>query len=120
MIEILIALLVPVLIVGGIVFLAAKRGLQMKELCEHGVEVTAQVLEKRSVRNSNSSSRQQKLVYRYTDSTGTIHEHTSVMPGAVYESYDEGGDIAVVYSAKRPSVSAPKYLVDQARAALGK
>lgn len=120
MIEIFIALLVPVLIVGGIVFLAVKRGLEMKELCEHGVEITGQVVEKRSVRNSNSSSRQQKLVYRYTDNAGKSHEHTSVMPGTVYEAHNEGGDIAVVYSAKRPSVSAPKYLVDQARAALGK
>ena len=120
MIDIIFALLVPVLIVAGIIFLAVKRGLEMKALCEDGVEVTAQVVEKRSVRNSNSSSRQQKLVYRYTDSAGKAHEHTSVMPGDVYMKYNEGGEVPVVYSAKKPSVSAPKYLVDQARAALGK
>lgn len=120
MIEILIGLLVPVLIVAGVVFLVVKRGLEMKELCEHGVETTAQVVGKRSVRNSSSSSRQQKLVYRYTDGAGASHEHTSVVPWDVYDAHEEGGAIPVVFSSKRPAVSAPKYLVDQARAALGK
>lgn len=120
MIEIIIALLVPVLILGGIVFLLLKRGLQMKALCEDGVEVMGQVVEKRSVRSSNSSSRRQKLVYRYTDSTGTAHEHASLVPGDEYMRHNEGDEITVVYSAKTPSVSAPKYLVDQARTALGK
>ncbi len=120
MIEIIIALLVSVLLMAGIVLLLVKRGLEMKGLCENGVEVTGRVVAKRSVRNSTSSSRRQKLVYRYTDSTGKTHEHASAVPEEVYREYDEGGEIPVVYSAQKPSVSAPKYLVDQTRTALGK
>ena len=50
MIEILIGLLVPVLIVGAVMVLFVKRGLQFRELCEHGVETTGQVVGKRSVK----------------------------------------------------------------------
>ncbi|HCN27355.1 MAG TPA: hypothetical protein DIT64_00895 [Verrucomicrobiales bacterium] len=120
MIGILIGLLVPVLIVGAIIVLLVKRGLQFRELCEHGIETTGQVTGKRSVKAGSSTSRRQKLVYRYTDSTGAAHEHTSVVTWDTYGRHDEGGPIEVVYSSKNPAVSAPKYLVDQAKSALGK
>lgn len=120
MIEVLIALLVPVLILAGIVFILVKRGLEMKELSEHGIETVGRIVNKRSVKSSSSSSRRQKLVYRYTDTSGAAHEHTSVVPSEVYHAHEEGGTIPVVYSPKKPAVSAPKYLVDQARTALGK
>lgn len=120
MIEIFIGLLVPVLIMGAIIVLFVKRGLEMRGLCEHGVETTAQVISKRSVKAGASTSRRQKLAYRYTDGAGATHEHTSVVTWEVYNRHDEGGAIEVVYSSKNPAVSAPKYLVDQARSALGK
>jgi hypothetical protein len=120
MIGLFIGLLVPVLLVGAMIVLVVKRGLQFRELCEHGVETTAQVVGKRSVKAGSSTSRRQKLVYRYTDSAGMTHEHTSVVTWDVYNRYDEGSEIEVVYSAKNPAVSAPKYLVDQARGALRK
>jgi hypothetical protein len=120
MFEILIGLLVPVLIAGASIVLFVKRGLEMRELCEHGVETTGQVVGKRSVKAGSSTSRRQKLVYRYMDSTGVSHEHTSVVAWEFYSRHDEGSAIEVVYSAKNPAVSAPKHLVDQARAALRK
>jgi hypothetical protein len=120
MIEILIGLLVPVLIVGAMVILFVKRGLQFRELCEHGVETTGQIISKRSVKPGPSASRRQKLAYRYTDSAGATHEHTSVVTWEVYEGHDEGGPIQVVYSTKNPAISAPKYLVDEARQAMRK
>jgi len=120
MIEILVVFLLLVLIVGAIIVLLVKRGLQFRELCEQGVEITGQVISKRSVKPGPSTSRRQKLAYRYTDSTGAAHEHTSVVTWDVYSRHDDGGPIAIVYSAKNPAVSAPKYLVDQARSALRK
>ncbi|MDZ4404138.1 DUF3592 domain-containing protein [Prosthecobacter sp.] len=120
MIEVLIGLLVPVLIVGAMIFIFVRRGLQMRELCEHGVETTGQIVEKRVVKAGKSTSKQWKIVYRYTDSAGATHSHTSVVSIEAYQNHEEGGPIQVVYSAKRPVISAPKYLVDQARKALGK
>ncbi len=120
MIELLIGLLVPVLIVGAMIVLSVKRGLQFRELCEHGVETTGQIISKRSVKPGPSSSRRQKLAYRYTDGAGATHEHTSVVTQELYERHDECGPIQVVYSSKRPEISSPKFLVDQARSGLRK
>jgi len=61
----------------------------MRERCDHGVETTAVVFEKRSFRPS-SGGRQYKLVYRYTDTTGMSHSHTSVVTDTVYDQHDEG------------------------------
>lgn len=116
----LLGLLIPVLIVGGIIYLAARRGLQMRELCDHGIEATGQIFSKRSVKSGKSTSRRWKLAYRYTDSSGATHEHTSVVSIEQYQKHDEGGPIEIVYSSKRPAVSAPKYLVDECMKALGK
>jgi hypothetical protein len=120
MTTLIIGLLAPVLILGAIVYFVVRRGLQFKELCEHGVDAQAVVEQKRSLAGHGSSSRQKKIVYRYTDSQGQSHVHTSVVTTNVYDVHDEGGPFAIVYSSKRPEVSAPKYLVDQARSALKK
>ena len=104
----------------GMIFLAAKRGLQMRELCEHGVETAGVIFSKRSVAAGKSTARRWKLVYRYQDSSGASHEHTSIVTIEGYQNHEQGGPIQVVYSAKNPAVSAPKFLVDQCRAALAK
>ena len=108
------------LIFGGIIFLAVRRGLEMKELVEQGVETQGTVINKRSVTAPRASSRQQKLAYRYTDSQGGSHEHTSIMTYGDYDQYEVGQPIAVVYSAKRPGVSAAKFMVDLARETMKK
>jgi hypothetical protein len=117
MFEILIALLIPALIAGGILFLIIRRALEFKELQENGVETTGEVIERRSVYNK---TRQKKLVYRYQDSAGAAHVHTSVVETDVYEQHPEGSTLPVIYSAKRPHISVPKYLMDRTRAALAK
>lgn len=123
MFEALMAILLPILLVCGIIgfilYQAVTRGFQMRELCDHGVETTAIVAEKRSYRPS-SGSRRFKLVYRYTDSAGTSHSHTSIVTDTIYDQHDEGGPIQVVYSSRKPAISAPLYLVEQCRATLKK
>ncbi len=119
MIEVLLSLLIPVLIVGAIIVFFVRRGLQFRELCECGVETEGLVVEKRTV-NSGSSARQHKLVYSYMDSHGSTHHHTSVVTYEVSQSLGEGDKIEIVYSSKHSQVSAPKFLVNQSRKALGK
>ncbi len=117
---VLVGLIVPALIVGGIVFLAVRRGLQMRELCDHGIETVGRISGKRSLSNTGATNRQKKLVYSYTDRKGATHSHTSVVTPEVYEKFDKGDQIEVVYSSIRPEISAPKYLIDQCRKALGR
>ncbi|SKB04625.1 hypothetical protein SAMN02745166_04071 [Prosthecobacter debontii] len=123
MLEVLLAILLPILLVCGIIGLiiyqAVTRGYQMRELCDHGVETTGVIREKRSY-NPQSGSRRYKLAYTYTDSVGASHSHTSVVTSSVYDQHEEGGPISVVYSSRTPSISAPLYLVEQSRDALKK
>lgn len=91
----------------------------MRELCDHGVAAAGRVVGKRSLSNSGATNRQKKLVYEYSDRTGLTHSHTSVVSLEVYQKFNEGDLIEVVYSSKRPGISAPKYLIDQCRKALG-
>jgi hypothetical protein len=115
MFEVITALLVPVLIFGAIIFVIGRRVMQFKELSEQGVDTDAIILEKRTVRPSNSGSWKKKIVYRYQDSSGASHEATTLVSVEVYDRYAEGEAFPVTYSAKRPHVSGPRYLVDEAR-----
>lgn len=108
------------LIFGAMIFVAVQRGLEMKELVEQGVETQGTIISKRSVTAPRTSTRQQKLAYRYTDKQGGSHEHTSIVTYDAYDQYELGQPIAVIYSAKRPGVSAAKFMVDLARETMQK
>jgi hypothetical protein len=115
MFEVITALLVPVLILGAIVFVIGRRVMQFKELSEHGIDTDAIILEKRSVRPGSSGGWKKKIVYRYQDSSGGSHEATTIVSDQIYDRYAEGEAFPVTYSARKPSVSGPRYLVDEAR-----
>lgn len=119
MIPLLLGLLVPVAIVGWLIGYAIWRGLQMKELVECGVETNAVVESKRVVRpSSTGGGHQYKILYRYTDSSGASHSRTTVPTSDLYYQYDEGQAFPIVYSSKRPHISARKDEVDRARQAM--
>jgi len=120
MIEIFIGLLAPVIIFGLMISMYVRRGLQMRELCEHGKEATGKIFSKRSITGNKSRTRRWKLGYSYTDSAGVAHEHTSLVMIDFYQQHEEGGPISIIYSTKNPAVSSPKYLVDEARKVLPK
>jgi hypothetical protein len=118
MTTLILSIAVPLLIVAAIVFMVVRRGLQMRELCDHGVMVSGTVLRKLSRPGPGNKSRLHKLAYGYMDDRGLSHEHISVVPQSVWDACGEGGPIEVVYSSKRTQVSAPRYLVEQCREAL--
>lgn len=120
MTTILLSLLVPVVIVFGLIGYAIWRGFQMKELVECGVETNAIVESKRVVKPGGSGQRAYKIVYRYTDSSGATHSRTTVPGSDLYDQYDEGSAFPIVYSSKRPHISARKDEVESARKALSK
>ena len=81
------------------------------ELQEHGVPSTGRVIEKRQTRRRGVTSTW--IRYGYTDETGTTHRSRRylVTPEA-WDTHEDGGPIAIVYSRRQPKISAPKYLLD--------
>ncbi len=120
MIEILLGALIPLFIAVGMIVIAVRRGLEFRDLSEHGVDATAKVIKKSATSPSSRKSRRPKIVYQYNAPAGGVYSRASFVSWEAYNQHEVGSDISIVYSAKNPSVSAPKYLVDQARAALQK
>jgi hypothetical protein len=118
MTSIVVTLLACLAILALIVYQIVSRGLQMRELCDHGIETSGTVTSKRRTRVRQG--RTEKLAYQYTDRVGQSHRHTSVVSMSVYQGHAEGQAIQVVYSSKRPQISAPLYLVELSRKALNR
>lgn len=110
--EIILPFFVILLVVAGGFYLVAKNAIEMRELIDHGTPVDAKVVSKRSVPGSRGTSRQEKIVYSYAARDGKIYEHTVVVPNDMYQHYEAGQTFPAYYSMKRPSVSAPAYLVE--------
>lgn len=83
---------------------------EVVELERDGVRVTGRVVEKRRQRSRGATSAW--IRYTYVDRLGRGHRsrRNLVTPDA-WEGLTEGGPIAVVYSSRRPQVSAPEYLL---------
>lgn len=116
--NLLLPILVVILAFVGIIYLAVSRTLEMKELATNGIDVTAIVTEKKSLPNTRSSTRRNKIAYTYNDKQGQTHAGVTQLGFDEYDTYQVGGPIEITYSAKRPHVSGPRYYVDMAREAL--
>ncbi|HEX6975253.1 MAG TPA: hypothetical protein VF147_12695, partial [Vicinamibacterales bacterium] len=106
-----------VLLAGGFIFwrlvtTAARWGREFIELGEHGVVTTGKVL--RKVRESRRHGGENRyLRYEYVDQFGTTHVRKKMMvTNEAWESLEEGGPIAIVYSQRDPAINAPQYLID--------
>lgn len=80
-------LLVCLAILALIVYQVVSRGLQMRELCDHGIETTGTVTSKR--RTSVRQGRTEKLAYEYLDQADQSHHHASVVSISVYQDHAE-------------------------------
>jgi len=117
MLNILITFIVIVLILGGVIFLAMQRAMEIKKLVERGLTAQGKVTGKRSVTAPRTSTRRQKLDYRYTDNQGAEHSNTTTLTYTEHNQYQVGDSIEVVYLPERPGISALKSFVDLARQA---
>jgi hypothetical protein len=103
--------LIPLLVIAAVVHRVVKRGYELRRLLEDGVEATGTVTRKRRFRTAHP---QLYLHYEYSDPAGDVHQQRSLVPDTVFDAHQEGA-IAIVYSASRPSVSAPLYLIEELR-----
>ncbi|HEU0052654.1 MAG TPA: DUF3592 domain-containing protein [Longimicrobium sp.] len=111
--------LVPVTLV--VVFLArvSRRGGELRLLLQDGVETTGRVTN-RIVPGAPTSRRHRYMRYEYRDAAGRMHAHSSPVSYTFWNDHGEGSEVPVVYSASRPAISAPRWLVEQSREAMAK
>lgn len=109
-------LLVPLLLLPVAAVRVVQRGFQLRRLVADGVDATGTVVGK--VTFNSSGPRSRYLRYRYQAADGRTCTHRSLVSRELMNAHQEGGPIEIVYSASRPHVSAPRYLVEQGRSAL--
>lgn len=108
-------------IIAIIIWLVLTRGLQLKQLVEDGVDIDGMVVRQFKLNpKSGSQSTNYFLRYRYRDSAGEEHEYKSNVNRDFWVAHPEGSAIAITYSKSKPGISAPRFLVEQAREALAK
>jgi hypothetical protein len=102
-------ILIAVLAFTALIRTAVRWGNQLVELKQFGVETSGTVLRKISYKTKAGHSR--SVTYEYRDQFGAAHTRRVLAPPDAWDSLQEGGAIDIVYSQRRPTVSAPKYLV---------
>lgn len=100
----------------GIVFVV-KRAAEFTLLVKDGVDIQGMITQKRSYRRKRGN-RNYYLKYEYRGFDGKMYTHESNVAQSAYDSHEEKGIIDLVVSQSKPSVSAPKFLVDEARKAV--
>ena len=111
----LIWIALATIVVGALVFVglirtAVRWGNELVELKQFGVETSGTVLRKISHQTKGGHSRSVK--YEYRDQFGAAHTRKVLVTPDAWDSLQEGGAIDIIYSQRRPAVSAPKYLAD--------
>jgi hypothetical protein len=105
------------LIVAIIIF-AIHRGLQMKNLAHRGVLIEAKVIKKFRKTSGRGAKSSPCLKYDFLAPTGQRIERTIAVAEGIYEQYEEGAKIDVVYLPDKPQVNGAKYMVNLSREAL--
>ncbi len=106
------------LFIGTAIFVAVRRGLQVRHLAERG-ETTRGRIERIWGHTGSTGTTRHRLRYRYSV-TGCDYSHTILVSPGERERMQEGGEVDVVYLPDKPKVSALSEMVEQARTALRK
>jgi hypothetical protein len=108
-------------IIALVVWLVITRGLQLKQLVEDGIDGSGTIVRQfKHNPKSGSQSTNYFLRYRYRDRNGIEHEYKSNVNRDYWAAHPEGSTIEITYSKSKPQVSAPRFLVEQAREAMAK
>ena len=97
-----------------------RRAGEFKRLVHDGVE-TKGVVEEKLVFGGGSGTRRGKHIrYAYRDGEGREHRFRSQVTESRFDEFAVGDPIEIVYSRGNPAVSAPRWLVEEAKAAVEK
>jgi hypothetical protein len=113
--------LLILLFIAVFVGIAIWRGRQIGELARKGVPVTGVVVDKfRSGNAGAAGNRGRRLAFTYTGPDGRSYRRATSVTASQWAEYEEGGSIELFCLPDNPGVSAPAWLVQQARDALAK
>ncbi len=99
--------------------LVGRRAFEMKDLAHKGLAVRGRVTGKFRQRGASANMPSSPcLRYEYQGLDGNRYEYKSLVTESEWEAHEEGGPIEIVILPGKPSVSAPKYLVNLSREAL--
>lgn len=109
-----------VLIVAATIGAFAWRGFQFRALAERGIPVTGTVLRKFRIGKSGSGGAGRRIAFSYPAPDGRIYRRAASVGRDPWSELEEGGPIDLVMLPDKPGVSAPLWLVDEARKALAR
>jgi len=111
-------------VLGGlaIVIVAAaivvvRRAREFGRLVLDGIEATGVVEEKLVFGGGGGTRKGKHIRYAYKDDRGREHRFRSQVTEGRFDQFAVGDPIPIVYSRADPAVSAPKWLIDEAKAA---
>jgi hypothetical protein len=111
--------LIGAAIIAAVIFMIVRRGLQMKDLAHKGVVAEGTVI--RKFRRGNATQVQTSaayLRYEFKAPDGKRFERSVAVSEEVFETFEEGSKIDVVYVEGKPQVNGAKYMVNLSREAL--
>ena len=117
------ARLVLLLLVAAIAYAiwrVVRRGRDFAQLVRDGVDARGVVVRKTTFGTAAARRHNRFLDYRYQDDRGAEHSHRSKVTPTAWDAHEEGGPIEIVYSRSQPQISAPRWLVEPARAAMAR
>ena len=110
--------LIGALIIAAIIFFAAKRGFQMKDLCHKGVLVEGKVIKKFRQQGKGGAMASPCLRYEFYSAGGQRIENKMTVGEDIWDAFEEGSSIDIVYLEDKPGVNGAKYMVNLSREAL--
>jgi hypothetical protein len=118
MMQVLVIFATLAVVIGLIVGLLIARGARIQQLTQDGVNMDGEVVQQWWRNPRGPAGRRYYLRYRYHDNLGAEHHTHRWLVGYDYWSaHPPGSAIAICYSASKPHISAPRYIVDLAREA---
>jgi len=113
---ILFVVIALALVIGMIVW----RGRQFGALARDGVEVTATVVSKFRTNPGGPGSRGHRIAFTYRGPDGQEYRRAASITRSQWLALEEGHPLPVILLPSKPGISAPAWLVEEARAALRK
>ncbi|HWK42574.1 MAG TPA: hypothetical protein VNR60_11650 [Croceibacterium sp.] len=111
-------LLPAILIIAAIIGVIIWRGRQFGELARRGVPVMGQIDRKFRTGTGQAGSRGRRIAFVYRGPDGVEYRRAASVTLGKWAELEEGAPIALVCLPDKPGVSAPAWLVEEARKAL--
>lgn len=103
-----------------VIALIVWRGRQFGALAREGVEVTATVVRKFRTQAGAPGSRGHRIAFTYRGPDGQEYRRAASITRAQWLALEEGHPLPVILLPSQPGISAPAWLVEEARTALQK